>query len=88
MYSLYIMLTHWALGSHSIQTTSMPSSYLILSYSCAVVKIFVSPMRMSQKGRQPLRCLLKQGTGLMVRALIFKGLECGRLGFSDTMLHT
>lgn len=64
------------------------SLYLILSYSCAVVKIFVSPMRTSQKGRQPLRCLLKQGTGLMVSALITKGLEWGRLGFSDTMLHT
>lgn len=64
------------------------SSYLILSYSCAVVKIFVSPRRTSQKGRQPLRCLLKQGTGVMVRPLITRGLECGRLGFSDTMLHT
>lgn len=64
------------------------SAYLILSYSCAVLKILVSPMRMSQKGRQPLRCLLKQGTGLMVRAWITMGLEWGKLGFSDTMLHT
>lgn len=63
-------------------------AYLILSYSCAVVKIFVSPMRMSQKGRQPLRCLLKQGMGLMVRAWTTKGLEWGKLGLSDTMLHT
>lgn len=67
---------------------SLCPTYLILSYSCAVLKIFVSPIRMSQKGRQPLRCLLKQGMGLMVRALTTKGLEWGKLGFSATMLHT
>lgn len=62
--------------------------YLILSYSCAVEKILVSPIRTSQKGRQPLRCLLKQGMGLIVTALITRGLEWGNVGFSETMLHT
>lgn len=63
-------------------------AYLILSYSWAVEKILVSPISTSQNGRQPLRCLLKQGTGLIVTALMTNGLEWGTVGFSETKLHT
>lgn len=57
-------------------------THFILSYSWEVVRILVSPLRMSQKGRQPLRCLLKQGTGLRVTDLIVSGLQWGMTGLS------
>ena len=60
----------------------MTATHFILSYSWEVVRILVSPLRMSQKGRQPFRCLLKQGTGLRVTDLIVRGLQWGMTGLS------
>lgn len=37
---------------------------------------------MSQKGRHPFLCLLKQGTGLRVTDLIVSGLQWGMMGLS------
>lgn len=62
-------------------------AHRILSYSWDVLATRSSPTYTSQKGLQPLLCLLNSGTGVMTTARSRMGLLCGVMGSSATMSH-